>query len=108
MLAVMVAAGKVDFSELTRADFEAWEQHGARAPRIPTAGVMMALRVLAAMGVLQPAATGLFGGHVGERVTWGPYSSIHRRHVSTLHCRLENHKTTDHASDLHALSATLR
>jgi hypothetical protein len=71
LLAVMVAAGKADFSDLTRADFEAWEQHGARSPRIPTAGVMMSLRVLAAMGVLQPEATGLFGGHVGERVTWG-------------------------------------
>jgi integrase len=71
LLGVLMAAGKTDIAELTQTDFVAWEQCGVRSPRIPTAGVMMARRVVMAMGLLPSEAAGLFGGHAGERFTWG-------------------------------------
>jgi integrase len=71
LLAVMVASGKRDLAALRKADFEAWEAHTGRSPRVATAGVTMAQRVLGAMGYLAGESPRAMGGPSRKRLGWG-------------------------------------
>ena len=71
LLAVMVAAGKRNLAEVTKADFATWEAHTTRSRHVASSGVTMAQRVLAAMGHLQGEPPRPLGGPSRERFTWG-------------------------------------
>lgn len=71
LFAVMAAAGKRKAEELTKADFEDWETHTGRSPRVASSGVTMAQRVLAAMGFLKGEPPRSVGGRDRKRFDWG-------------------------------------
>lgn len=75
LLAVMLAAGKRNLEDVTKADFAAWETHTGRSPRVASAGVTMAQRVLASMGYLRGEAPRPIGGASRAHFTWGRTAS---------------------------------